>query len=73
LRFEASTVKYFKRLYLENTQHRAGEVVHMVECLPNKHEALSSSTSSMREREREREREGREEGKRKEHICAGLL
>jgi hypothetical protein len=34
------------RLYLKNTQHRAGGVAQVVECLPSKYKDLSSSPST---------------------------
>jgi hypothetical protein len=45
LKFKASWDKQFKRPYFEKypTQKRASGVAQVVECLPSKHEALSSN------------------------------
>jgi hypothetical protein len=46
--------KYFRRPYYENTQHRKElvECFQVVECLPNKGEALSSKSSTGKKCER---------------------
>jgi hypothetical protein len=46
---EASQGKQFSRLYLKNNQHKKGlvECLKVAEHLPSKHEALSSSASTV--------------------------
>jgi hypothetical protein len=48
------------RPYLKNNySKRAGDMVQVIECLPSKCNALSSTPVQERERDREREREQR--------------
>jgi hypothetical protein len=48
---EGSPGKKFSRSYLENIQHkRAGRVAQVVECLPNKCDALSSNPGTIKKK-----------------------
>jgi hypothetical protein len=38
------------RPYSKNKSKRAGDMIQMVECLPNKHKTLNSSTTQKRKR-----------------------
>jgi hypothetical protein len=56
--FEASLGKYFLRPYLEKTQDkkRADGVSQVVECLPSKHEALSSNPINTKKKKKKKKK-----------------